>query len=286
MRRLLSTLATTSRLRHSCCSCRGGSVPDRRHAADDGAARGDPRARPRDGRGRLRHDLARRGLPVVAEALDGGAVVDGALAAVARETERLAVGWGIISPFTRHPIQIAMEARVTQEAAGEGRFYLGLGVSKIFMRHAGIESKPVAAMKEAAEIIRGVLARRGGRPRRQGLLGAHPGAQGRRRRAALGRAALLRRHRPDDAARRRAGGRRAADRVDHDARVRPVRPRRARGGGPRSRFARPRLHDRRLDRRGSRPAAATARARSPACTSRTRCRTSRARPTRCSSAPG
>ena len=77
---------------------------------------------------------------------------------VARATERLAVGWGIVSPFTRHPIQIAMEARVTQEAAGEGRFYLGLGVSKIFMRHAGIDSKPVAAMKEAAEIIRGVLA--------------------------------------------------------------------------------------------------------------------------------
>jgi 5,10-methylenetetrahydromethanopterin reductase len=77
---------------------------------------------------------------------------------VARETERLAVGWGIISPFTRHPIQIAMEARVTQEAAGPGRFYLGLGVSKIFMRHAAVESKPVAAMKEAAEIVRGMLA--------------------------------------------------------------------------------------------------------------------------------
>jgi 5,10-methylenetetrahydromethanopterin reductase len=79
-------------------------------------------------------------------------------ALVARETERLAVGWGIISPFTRHPIQIAMEARVTQEAAGPGRFYLGLGVSKIFMRHAAIDSPAVAAMKEAAEIVRGVLA--------------------------------------------------------------------------------------------------------------------------------
>jgi 5,10-methylenetetrahydromethanopterin reductase len=79
-------------------------------------------------------------------------------ALVARETERLAVGWGIISPFTRHPIQIAMEARVTQEAAGPGRFYLGLGVSKIFMRHANVDSKPVAAMKEAAEIVRGLLA--------------------------------------------------------------------------------------------------------------------------------
>ncbi len=80
-------------------------------------------------------------------------------AVVARETERLAVGWGIISPFTRHPIQIAMEARVTQEAAGPGRFYLGLGVSKIFMRHAGLgdEARPVAAMKEAAGIVRGLL---------------------------------------------------------------------------------------------------------------------------------
>src|SRR5215472_19626 len=80
-------------------------------------------------------------------------------ALVARETSRLAVGWGIISPYTRHPIQIAMEARVTQEAAGPGRFFLGLGVSKIFMRHAGLTdgSRPVAAMKEAAEIIRAVL---------------------------------------------------------------------------------------------------------------------------------
>ena len=121
---------------------------------------------------------------------------------VARETERLAVGWGIISPFTRHPIQIAMEARVTQEAAGPGRFYLGLGVSKIFMRHAGIDSKPVAAMKEAAEIVRGVLG--GEAVDVDGkVFSAHvPRAEGRRRGAALGRADLLRRHRADDAARR------------------------------------------------------------------------------------
>src|SRR5438067_9470833 len=80
-------------------------------------------------------------------------------AVIARETERLAIGWGIISPFTRHPIQIALEARVTQEAAGEGRFLLGLGVSKMFMRHAGLGdgARPVAAMKEAAAIVRGVL---------------------------------------------------------------------------------------------------------------------------------
>jgi alkanesulfonate monooxygenase SsuD/methylene tetrahydromethanopterin reductase-like flavin-dependent oxidoreductase (luciferase family) len=52
-----------------------------------------------------------------------------------------------------------MEARLTQEAAGPGRFYLGLGVSKIFMKHAAVEegAKPVAAMKEAAHVVRSVL---------------------------------------------------------------------------------------------------------------------------------
>src|SRR6266511_3425694 len=77
---------------------------------------------------------------------------------IARETERLAVGWGIISPFTRHPIQIAMEARVTQEAAGPGRVYLGRRVWKILMRHANNDSKPVAAMKEAEQNGRGHMA--------------------------------------------------------------------------------------------------------------------------------
>src|SRR5260221_13379854 len=64
---------------------------------------------------------------------------------VARETDRLAGGWGIISPYTRHPIQIAMEARATQEAAGPGRLYLRLGVSKIFLPHARIggDAEPV-----------------------------------------------------------------------------------------------------------------------------------------------
>ncbi len=39
-------------------------------------------------------------------------------ALIARDTEQLTIGWGIISPFTRHPIQVAMDARVTQELAG------------------------------------------------------------------------------------------------------------------------------------------------------------------------
>jgi 5,10-methylenetetrahydromethanopterin reductase len=81
---------------------------------------------------------------------------------LARETERLAIAWGIVSPYTRHPIQIAMEARVTQEAAGPGRFLLGLGASKIFMREVGAgetgPARPLTALREAVSIIRPMLA--------------------------------------------------------------------------------------------------------------------------------
>lgn len=83
-------------------------------------------------------------------------------ALAAAETERIAIGWGIISPYTRHPVQIAMDARVVQEVAGPGRFYLGLGASKIFMKHIGEgegekPASPMAAVRESAEIIREIL---------------------------------------------------------------------------------------------------------------------------------
>src|SRR5258708_37350713 len=85
-----------------------------------------------------------------------------ATAIVARETKRITIGWGIISPYTRHPVQIAMEARVLQEAAGEGRFLLGLGASKIFMKEIGEGEKgkevgPGTVMRESIEIIEAML---------------------------------------------------------------------------------------------------------------------------------
>lgn len=80
---------------------------------------------------------------------------------IASQTNRIAVGWGIISPYTRHPIQIAMDARVTQELAGPGRFYLGLGASKILMREVGDPSLPRTSVVEAIEIIRPILAGEG-----------------------------------------------------------------------------------------------------------------------------
>ena len=82
------------------------------------------------------------------------------LAVIAHQTRRIQLGWGIISPYTRHPVQIAMEARVMQDLAGD-RFLLGLGASKIFMKEIGEgegeKIGPATVMRESIEVIRGVL---------------------------------------------------------------------------------------------------------------------------------
>ncbi len=79
-------------------------------------------------------------------------------ALMARETKRLTIGWGIISPFTRHPVQVAMDARVVQEAAGSGRFLLGFGTSKIFLNNTRMSTtKTLGPMRDAVAIVRGVL---------------------------------------------------------------------------------------------------------------------------------
>ena len=82
-----------------------------------------------------------------------------ASALIARETKRLTVGWGIIAASTRHPVQVAMDARVVQEVAGPDRFLLGFGTSKIFLNNARLATKKtLGPMREAVEIVRGVLA--------------------------------------------------------------------------------------------------------------------------------
>ena len=82
------------------------------------------------------------------------------LAVIAAATKRVQLGWGIISPYTRHPVQIAMEARVMQDLAGD-RFMLGLGASKIFMKEIGEGEGenvgPATVMRESIEIVKGVL---------------------------------------------------------------------------------------------------------------------------------
>ena len=80
---------------------------------------------------------------------------------IARETSNLTVGWGIISPYTRHPIQVAMEARVVQEAAGPGRFRLGLW--RVEDLHEGDRARgrpparPLTAIRDSVRIVKGVL---------------------------------------------------------------------------------------------------------------------------------
>ena len=85
------------------------------------------------------------------------------LAVIAAQTRRIQLGWGIISPYTRHPVQVAMEARVMQDLAGD-RFLLGLGASKIFMKEIGEgegeKVGPATVMSESIDIVKGVL--RGG----------------------------------------------------------------------------------------------------------------------------
>src|SRR3981189_2542785 len=82
------------------------------------------------------------------------------LSVIASQTKRIQVGWGIISPYTRHPVQIAMEPRVMQDVAGD-RFLLGLGDAKIFMKEIGEgegeKVGPATVMRESIEIIRAVL---------------------------------------------------------------------------------------------------------------------------------
>src|ERR1044071_6320986 len=80
----------------------------------------------------------------------------GAPALIARETERLTVGWGIIAASTRHPVQVAMDARVVQEAAGPGRFILGFGTSKIFLNNTKAQTrKTLGPMRDAVTIVSG-----------------------------------------------------------------------------------------------------------------------------------
>ncbi len=216
-------------------------------------------------------------------------------ALMARETTRLTIGWGIISPYTRHPVQAAMDARVVQEAAGPGRFVVGFGTSKIFLNNTKQGgppkvTKPLAHMRDSVEIMRGVLS--GERFEYDGkVYSADVPALSPEAHApdwdvpvyVAGTAPLM----------QQLGGE-IGDGVLTPSITTPDFVRYTRGnieeGAAKSRSRpgrrRPRLHDRRVDRRTIATRGATGRARSPACTSPTRCRTSRARPTRCSTSPG
>lgn len=79
------------------------------------------------------------------------------LATVAHHTKTIGLGSGIVTPFTRHPGLLAMEAAALDEVSG-GRFTLGLGTAHAQLnKHQVKDAKPVAALREAIEMVRMVI---------------------------------------------------------------------------------------------------------------------------------
>ncbi|MFQ5914435.1 MAG: LLM class flavin-dependent oxidoreductase [Nitrospinota bacterium] len=79
------------------------------------------------------------------------------LSAVAHHTQSIGLGSGIVSPFSRHPGILAMEAAALDELSG-GRFTLGLGTAYAQLsKHQVKDPKPIAALREAIEMVRLVI---------------------------------------------------------------------------------------------------------------------------------
>jgi 5,10-methylenetetrahydromethanopterin reductase len=107
-----------------------------------------------------------------------------ALLAIARETSRIRLGPACLNPFTLHPIEIAGQIAMLDEAA-RGRAFLGLA-SGAWLGELGIaQDRPVTAIREAWEVVRRLLA------------GDREGYSGERFSLPPGRSLRYRRMRPD-----------------------------------------------------------------------------------------
>ena len=83
-----------------------------------------------------------------------------AAAAVVAATSRVRVGIGVVNPWTRHPMLIAMEHAALDELSG-GRAVLGLGASNVrwMEEMLGIPFvQPLGRLRESVEILRRALA--------------------------------------------------------------------------------------------------------------------------------
>lgn len=91
------------------------------------------------------HDLFLRSAPVL-------------LSVLARETSRLALGAGILNPYSQHPAELAMAAATLQEVSG-GRFLLGIGAgASDFLGWAGIpRPAPLSTVRAAVAGLRALL---------------------------------------------------------------------------------------------------------------------------------
>lgn len=76
---------------------------------------------------------------------------------MAQATERIRLGPAALNPYTLHPVEIAGQIAALDAVSG-GRAYLGL-VRGAWLEALGIEpARPVATLREAAELIRRLLA--------------------------------------------------------------------------------------------------------------------------------
>jgi 5,10-methylenetetrahydromethanopterin reductase len=76
---------------------------------------------------------------------------------IARHTRRVRIGPAAVNPFTCHPINIAGNIALLDEAS-QGRAYLGLARGA-WLGFVGIEpQRPIAALREALECVRHLLA--------------------------------------------------------------------------------------------------------------------------------
>jgi 5,10-methylenetetrahydromethanopterin reductase len=82
------------------------------------------------------------------------------LGALALGTERVRLGPGVTNPYSRHPALVAAAVATLDEISG-GRAVLGLGAGGTNHRALGVRREaPVSALREAVELIRGLLAGR------------------------------------------------------------------------------------------------------------------------------
>jgi 5,10-methylenetetrahydromethanopterin reductase len=80
------------------------------------------------------------------------------LAACALSTERLTLGTCVTDPYTRHPALTAMAAGSLDELSG-GRAVIGIGAGRSGFHNIGQELiRPARRIREAIEIVRGLLA--------------------------------------------------------------------------------------------------------------------------------
>jgi 5,10-methylenetetrahydromethanopterin reductase len=76
---------------------------------------------------------------------------------IATATSKIKIGLGILSPHTKHPALLAMDAASLDEVA-RGRVILGIGRVLNALRKHGIDSKgTIQLIKESIEIIKGIL---------------------------------------------------------------------------------------------------------------------------------